>query len=75
MFNSLISVFDTRFVLDEIHGNNINKNTKTTMYEKKNYTHQSIHGSIFFWRLKPWCFSLHTYTSRGSSFPSMPCPP
>jgi hypothetical protein len=62
MFNLLISVFDTRFVLDEIYGNNINKNTITIMYGKENYIHQSIHGSSFFVMIKTTTlFSRHIH--------------
>ncbi len=35
MFNLLVNVFDTRFVLDEIHGNNINKTLKLLCMGKK----------------------------------------
>jgi len=56
MFNLLSNVFDSRFVLDEIYGNNINKNTITIMYGKKNYIHQSIHGSSFLVMIKTMTF-------------------
>jgi hypothetical protein len=48
MFNLLISVFDTRFVLDEIHGNNISKTLKLLCMGKK-ITLTKAFMAPFFW--------------------------
>jgi len=75
MFSLLISVFDTRFVLDEIHGNNIIKTLKLLCMGEKITLTKTFMALDFLWWLKPWCFFLDTCISRGSSFPSMSCPP
>jgi hypothetical protein len=38
MFNYLVNVFDIGFVIDEIHGNNINKTLKLLCMGKKSHS-------------------------------------
>jgi hypothetical protein len=62
MFNLLVNVFDIGFVLDEIHGNNINKTLKLLCMGEKITLTKAFMALAFFVMIKTrMLFSRHIH--------------